>query len=99
MKIQNKHLLFRRFPSTHEVVMDRVIDLYQSQASLSKNSIATKVTKELGIFTSKKTVCELIDFARENCGVKHGTSESKLDCNEKMRFFKGGQLIRQVVFS
>ena len=97
--MKNKHLLFRRFPDTPEFVMDRIIDLYSSLASLSKSNIAEKVTRETGFFVSKKICCEFIDFARENCDLKPCSAESKFNLHSKMRFFKSGKLVKEVIYA
>ena len=86
--MNNKHLLFRAFPVTPERVMDRVIDLYQSKNSISKKLIASKVTKEFEFFISESEVSRLIEFARDNCGVRPCSAESKFDLTSKMRFFQ-----------
>ena len=93
----NKHLLFRRFPVMPEHVMDRIVDLYTSLASLSKSKIAEKVYKETGFYVSKKTACEFIDFAREHCDLKPCSADSKFNLNSKMRFFKNGKVVKEVV--
>ena len=93
----NKHLLFRRFPDMPETVMDRIVDLYTSLASLSKNKITEKVSKETDFDVSKKEVCEFIDFAREHCYMKPCSADSKFNLHSRMRFFKDGELIREVI--
>jgi len=93
----NKHLLFRRFPVMPETVMDRIADLYTSLASLSKSKIAEKVSNETGFYVSKKVACEFIDFAREHCDLKPCSADSKFNLNSKMRFFKNGKVVKEVI--
>jgi len=95
--MKNKHLLFRRFPVMPEHAMDRIIDLYTSLSRLSKNKIAEKVSKETNSEVSKSEVLEFIDFAKEKCFLKPFSAESKLSIHSKMRFFKDGELIREVI--
>lgn len=98
MKVNNKHLMFRAFPDTPEIVIDSVLRIY-SGAKMSVESMAKKASEETGAYITVKQAKEICSFARKYCEVKAWSQPKPEEPLGVMRFFKNGKKFKEVRMS